>query len=83
MANASRAALAAEHIFTALRGPTERELNSGWHGSRYMVAEPTEDDMWAVVEGDQYEPDDESGGDDADDDEDWDWDDDDDDDDWN
>lgn len=88
MANASRAAEAADQVSTALRDSADRNLEPSWHGSRHFVAELTEDDMWRVVEGDLNVSDDDVDDDD-DDDDDWDWDDDeddyydDDDDDWN
>lgn len=84
MANASGAARAADHISAPVSDSADRLIDLSWHGPRHLVAELTDDDMWAVVEGDPRESDD-----DADEDDGWDLDDDDeyddydDDDDWN
>ena len=79
MANAALAAPADEHVFAELRDLPEWDLEPSWHGPRQSVAELSDDDMWAVVEGDPDESEDEDwDDDDDDDDDDWDWDDDDD-----
>ena len=84
MANASLTARAAEHVFAELRDSPERNLEPSWHGPRRVVGELSDDDMWAVVEGDPDESEDDRDEDDDGDDDEWDWDDDDDydDDDW-